>query len=122
MKYRTEAKTRTEIVVAMIVDSFQNTLEAHHEYNLMRNRGVNPPSAELCASVNTLFRVLATNIQTKLSDDDYAELKELARSRDAEDALRAFDTMSEFLYQIKLFKLDTRKKVDRTIVENTNPE
>ena len=97
---------------------FINAVESH---DVVAFKGASFPINVMRARLKSLFLQLQAFIKRRLGDKDYLILRDkVFNTKDYDELLLIFESISELLDSIKLTTIDTRKAYDSTDVEEEN--
>lgn len=109
-----------DVLKIQILERRSNVFEAYEDYNKKSAQGINSDTAFIKARVYTLWLELQAQFKRRLTEKKYTALLELVNSKKESDLLEVIYYFNEYLDEIRLTRLDTKKKYDSTDTEAEN--
>lgn len=115
-----------DIVAYIVIEKLYNYIEADEDFTKKKMLGSTAPQliAIPRARLRSLFLICHPLLQRKLSDEDYEILHrtcvQITEKITSDDLLFSFNILAKVLDDLELTKLDTKQKLNRTNIEETN--
>lgn len=114
-----------DIVRVMVLERLNNVIDAYEDYVKKNEQGYEKDLSIIKARLKSLWLILEAQIKRKdtmLKKEDrvYDKIKSQINSNDAIEIDEAITFFNNYLDDIKLTRLDTKKVYDKTIAEIEN--
>ena len=123
---QTVSTPATELVKVLILQRRNDLIDAMEKFNTDLYLGVQGTATSMVRSrLISLFFEIQPILKRKMTNEVYNKLKDTIFFEDDLDSMKirkAVIELNEFIDEIKITRIDTRKQYDRTIVESQNKE
>lgn len=106
-----------DIVRVLILQRRADLFEAWESYNKEENQEIQTDLSIVKARLSTLFLELQGGLKRRLKPLVYNKLVKDLESKEADELMKITLTLNEYLDGLNLTKIDTKKKYDKTRVE-----
>jgi hypothetical protein len=111
------------IIKIGIIEARENFILAYETYAQDMERGIQPQLSYMIGRLKTWFMKLQAGLKRRLKDYDYLYLKEMIMDNpnlSLDEILDVYYILNEEMDAMGLTKIDTKEKINRSLVEQAN--
>lgn len=112
--YSTTGTPAVDIVRILILQSWNDLIEAIEAYNKVKNKGITPDIGIVKARAYTLYLKIQALLLRKLKEEEMNQLELLLQSNNMNNIMQAVRIFNRELDLVQLTKIDNRPAVDRS--------
>jgi hypothetical protein len=121
-KETTVTTAPSDLIKVMILERWNNVIEAFERYQVEHNKGLNAGDSYIRSRLYSLVNILYGGLKREMSAEVLKEVVFKIQKGKYSDLVDISNMLATYLDDKRLTRIDTRKQYDTTIVENDNEE